>query len=268
MRKIAQHAPGLLFDHTHDVALLHDEEILCVDLDLGAGPFAEQHLVALLEIDGDQLAGFVATARAYSDDLAFLRLLSRRIGDEDAAGRFGFRVCALDHYAIVERTKLHCCDAPIASGAAHCGRLKVMFWCGILRWHSLQASANACPLVGSSVRSVKKYHGSLRQRCRSDPRVGAVCRWPLRVTICRSPASSQRQMNPQQLPESLSPNVFRVGPIADTYPILTRFWFGSGPPGNCASLPPTSSDPRSIPAKPSLSMSAAISPFAAVSSPE
>jgi len=36
----------------------------------------------------------------------------------------------------------------------------------------------------------------------------------------------------------------------------------------CASWPPTSSDPRSIPAKPSLSMSAATSPFAAVSSPE
>ena len=57
-------------------------------------------------------------------------------------------------------------------------------------------------------------------------------------------------------------------PSADTQLILMRFWFGSGPPGNCVSPPPTSSGPRSIPAKPSFSMSAAISPFAAVSSPE
>src|SRR5580698_6464611 len=28
-------------DHTHDVGLLHDQKVLAVDLDLGAGPFAE-----------------------------------------------------------------------------------------------------------------------------------------------------------------------------------------------------------------------------------
>src|SRR5580704_6255899 len=30
-------------DHTHDVGLLHDQKVLTVDLDFGAGPFAEQH---------------------------------------------------------------------------------------------------------------------------------------------------------------------------------------------------------------------------------
>src|SRR5580698_8344880 len=45
-----------LRQHAHDVALLHDQEFLAVELDLGAGPFAEQHAVADLEVDRDQLA--------------------------------------------------------------------------------------------------------------------------------------------------------------------------------------------------------------------
>src|SRR6266576_5595345 len=34
-----------LVKHSHDVALFHDEILDAVDLDLGAGPFAEQHPV-------------------------------------------------------------------------------------------------------------------------------------------------------------------------------------------------------------------------------
>src|SRR5436190_21210242 len=56
--------------HAHDVALLHDQEILAVDRDLGARPFAEQHAVADLEVDRDQLAGFVPPARADRGDFA------------------------------------------------------------------------------------------------------------------------------------------------------------------------------------------------------
>ena len=33
-------------DHAHDVGLFHDQKVLAVDLDLGAGPFAKQHPVA------------------------------------------------------------------------------------------------------------------------------------------------------------------------------------------------------------------------------
>ena len=61
---------GAALDHAHDVAFLHDKEILAVDLDLGARPFAEQHDVAELEIDRDQLAVLVAGTRADGDDLA------------------------------------------------------------------------------------------------------------------------------------------------------------------------------------------------------
>src|SRR4029434_2196499 len=58
------------FNHAHDVGLLHDEEILTVDFRFGAGPFAEQHDVADLEVDRDQLAVFVAAAWAHCDNFA------------------------------------------------------------------------------------------------------------------------------------------------------------------------------------------------------
>src|SRR5438105_78220 len=97
----------LLIEHAHDVGLLHDQEFLAVDLDLGARPFAEQHAVADLQIDGDQLAGFVAAARADGDDLALGGLLLGGVGNDDAAGRFFLGIDALDDDAVVKRTKLH-----------------------------------------------------------------------------------------------------------------------------------------------------------------
>src|SRR5215471_8285569 len=64
-----------LFDDTHDVGLLHDQELLAVDLDLGARPFAEQHAITLFDIDRNELAGVIAAARAHGDHLALGRLL-------------------------------------------------------------------------------------------------------------------------------------------------------------------------------------------------
>src|SRR5262249_14818281 len=95
------------FDHAHDIGLLHDQEILTVDLDCGAGPFAEQHGVADLEVDRDQLAAFVAAARAHGDDFALRGLLFRSIGNDDAAGSLFLGIDALDDNAVVKRTKLH-----------------------------------------------------------------------------------------------------------------------------------------------------------------
>src|SRR5215469_7892408 len=60
---------GQIGENAHDVAFLHDQQLLAVDGDLGAGPFAEQHAVADLEVDRDQLAGFVTTARSDRCDL-------------------------------------------------------------------------------------------------------------------------------------------------------------------------------------------------------
>ncbi len=40
---------GQIGENAHNVAFLHDQQLLAVDRDLGAGPFAEQHAVAGLE---------------------------------------------------------------------------------------------------------------------------------------------------------------------------------------------------------------------------
>src|SRR6516165_868871 len=97
----------LLVEHAHDVGLLHDQELLAVDLDLGARPFAEQHAIADPHVDGDQLAGIIAAARANGDDLALGRLLLGGVRDDDAAGRLFLGIDALDDNAVVKRTKLH-----------------------------------------------------------------------------------------------------------------------------------------------------------------
>ena len=59
-----------LVDDPHDIGLLHDEELLAVDLDFGPRPFAEQHAVADFDVDGNELAGLITAAGANSDDLA------------------------------------------------------------------------------------------------------------------------------------------------------------------------------------------------------
>src|SRR5579871_5631863 len=94
-------------DHAHDIALLHDEELFAVELDLGAGPLAEQDAIAGLEIERRQLAVLVATARADRQHFAFLRLFLGRVGDDDAPLGLLFRIDAPDHDAVVKRTELH-----------------------------------------------------------------------------------------------------------------------------------------------------------------
>src|ERR1700682_2668561 len=91
--------------HAHDVALLHDQEFLAVELDLGARPFAEQHAIANLEVDRDQLATFVAAARTYRRDFALRRLFLGAVGNDDAALGLFFGVDTLDHDAVMQRTK-------------------------------------------------------------------------------------------------------------------------------------------------------------------
>src|SRR5664279_3473772 len=98
-RMTAESAAGrsvALSQHAHDVALLHDQEFLAVELDFGARPFAEQHAVADPKVDRDQLAGFVAAARAYRGDFALRGLFLGAVGNDDAALGFFFGVDTLD----------------------------------------------------------------------------------------------------------------------------------------------------------------------------
>src|ERR1700722_16576313 len=109
-----QGASGRLFlrgtctlDHAHDVGLFHYQEILSVDLDLGAGPFAEQHPVARFDVKRNDLAAFVTGSRPDGDDLAFLRFFLGGIGNDDAALRLVLSFNAADDDTVVQWTEFH-----------------------------------------------------------------------------------------------------------------------------------------------------------------
>src|SRR5215475_1905753 len=98
---------GGTLEDSHDVAFLHDQILDAVELDLGAGPLAEQDAVAGLDVESDELAVLIAGARTDSNDLAFHRLFLGRVRDDDAALGLLFLRDALDHDAVVKRTELH-----------------------------------------------------------------------------------------------------------------------------------------------------------------
>src|ERR1700689_2825950 len=101
--------PHALGDHAHDVRFLHDQKLVAVELDLGAGPLAEQHPVAGLKVHGDELAVLVAAAGSDGDDLAFLRLFFHGIRNDDAA--FGPLVSLnpFDDDTVMQGTELKLC---------------------------------------------------------------------------------------------------------------------------------------------------------------
>src|ERR1700733_10015027 len=81
-------------NHAHDVGLLHDQEILAVDLDFCARPLAEQDPLARLEFDGRDLAALIAAAGSDRDDFALLRLFLDSVGNDDPALRLIFALDA------------------------------------------------------------------------------------------------------------------------------------------------------------------------------
>src|SRR6516164_6866027 len=99
-------AGGGLFDHAHDVALFHDQIFDPVDLDLSARPFAEQHAVALLQVDRDKLAGLVTATWTHGDHLALRRLLFGGIRNNDSTCGLVLDVDAGNHDAVVKRSNL------------------------------------------------------------------------------------------------------------------------------------------------------------------
>src|ERR1700758_2727957 len=113
MRKRACGLSGLLLgaadigENAHDVALLHDQQLLAVDLHFSARPLAEQHAVADLDVDRDQLAALIVAARANGDDFALGGLFLGRVWNDDAASGLLFSLDALDHDAVVKRTEFH-----------------------------------------------------------------------------------------------------------------------------------------------------------------
>src|SRR3954447_19492789 len=105
---------GAALEHAHDVAFLHDQQLVAVELDLGAGPLAEQHPVADLDAHWRQLALVAAGAGSDGQDLALHRLLLGGVGDDQPALGLGLFLDALDHDAVVQRPELHGVEPPIA----------------------------------------------------------------------------------------------------------------------------------------------------------
>ncbi len=89
--------------------LLHDKELLAVDLDLSAAPLAEQDPVAGLEVERNELAAFVARAGANSDHFALLRLLLSGVRNDDAALRLFLAFNTTNDDAVMQGTEFHEC---------------------------------------------------------------------------------------------------------------------------------------------------------------
>src|SRR5690606_5345219 len=98
---------GGLLDHAHHVAFLHDQQVLAVEPDLGAGPLAEQDTVADLDVERLDLAGLVARAGTDGDDLAFARLLPGGVGDDDTTGGFLVGFDAANQDTVMQWTERH-----------------------------------------------------------------------------------------------------------------------------------------------------------------
>src|SRR3954454_11183554 len=95
---------SLRLDLGKDVALAQHEQLLTIDLDLGAAVLAVEDLVALGDVQRDALrAVLVVAALADGEDPALLRLLLGGVGEDDAA-------CGL--LLLLDRSH----DQPIAQG--------------------------------------------------------------------------------------------------------------------------------------------------------
>jgi len=100
-----------LVDDAHVVGLLHDQEFLAVDLDLGARPIAEEHAITLFDIDRNEFAGFVH--RDQRDHLALRRFFLGGVWDDDAAGGFLLDLDTPDDDAVVKKPLVLAVDSNV-----------------------------------------------------------------------------------------------------------------------------------------------------------
>src|SRR5438105_1593398 len=113
-------------EHSHDIALLHDQVLDAVDLYFVARPLAEQHTVTGLDVDRNELAGLVAAAGTDRYDLALLRLFLGGIRDDDAAGGFRLGLDAANDHTVVKGAEFHWILLVAGDGVARLdGRLRL-----------------------------------------------------------------------------------------------------------------------------------------------
>src|SRR5882762_8177285 len=95
------------FDDAHDVFLAHHEQLVALDLDGLPGVLAEQHSVARLDIERDELARVVFLAFANSDNLALVGFFGGGVRDNDATCALALLFDALDDHAVMQRSDFH-----------------------------------------------------------------------------------------------------------------------------------------------------------------
>src|ERR1700761_1898735 len=98
---------GSAGDDAHDVGLLHDQKFLTIQLHLGAGPFAEQDLVAVFDVERHKLPGFVTGSGPNGDNFAFHRLFLGCVGDDNPASGLFFSGQAPDNDPVMQGTETH-----------------------------------------------------------------------------------------------------------------------------------------------------------------
>jgi hypothetical protein len=115
-------------DLREHVRLAQDQNVVGTELDLGPAVLRVDDLVALGDLHGHDLALVVARARADREDAAALRLLLRRIGQDDPARRRLLLLEGLDDQAVAQRLQIH---SPTSCVERLCDR----------SWHSSVPSA-------------------------------------------------------------------------------------------------------------------------------
>src|SRR5438105_12178773 len=105
---IRKFAGGLCaFDDAHDVFLAHHEEFITLHLHGLPGVLAEQHSVAGLDVERDQLARVILLALAHGDNLALVGLFGGGVRDDDSTCGPALLFDALDDHAVMQRTDFH-----------------------------------------------------------------------------------------------------------------------------------------------------------------
>src|SRR5260221_5144808 len=91
----------------HDVFFAHHHELVALDAHGGAGILAEEHLVADLEVDRDELAVLVLLAGSDGEHFALVGLLGGGVGNDDSRCGLTLFFESLDDHAVMQRTQFH-----------------------------------------------------------------------------------------------------------------------------------------------------------------
>src|SRR4051812_9370116 len=107
-------------EHGQDLVFAEDQDVLALEPDVRARVLSEQDLVAHLHVQGDLRPVVEDPAVADGEDLALLRLLLGRVGDDDPAPGRLLLLDAADDQTIVQRAYFHGVSSINAGPAAGC----------------------------------------------------------------------------------------------------------------------------------------------------